>query len=272
MWGIISALLESVEFRSTILVRLLHRHEDTKRGFYIHVPKTAGTTVTRSLESRDDWHVWTTALQDPILTPLDELLCHAHVAAKRLAGGLDRFWCVGHTSLARWQDLELLNDDAIVFATTRHPFELYVSMANYAVGHIAREPLHRLSLRWASWLYAETAIEDASLKSLAAAMLTSEGFTAENADVYVRYLGGFSATAVSTFHRVRGTGCSLVPVAELPAFLESLGVDASRLGTLNASGRNALRVTDLGANQLGHLTDRLAAEDLKYWALEQYFC
>lgn len=271
MWGVISALLESFEFRGTILARLLHRYEDVQRGFYIHVPKTAGTSVTASLEGREDWHVWTTASQDPVLTPLDELLVEVHAAASRLEEGLDRFWCVGHTALSRWDDLQLLNDDSIVFTTTRHPFDLYVSMANYAVGHIQREPLHRLSLRWASWLHAADPVVEPTEKSLAAAMLTSEGFAVENANVFVRYLGGPSATAAAAFRRVHRLGCKLVPLEDLSTFLDDIGASGKDLRRLNASGKGALRVADLNVAQLDHLTDRLAGEDLKYWSLEDYF-
>lgn len=258
-------LLDSVEFRETILGRVLGLYPQVRRGFFVHVPKTAGTSVTLCLESIEGGYVWWSGWQDPLLTTSADLVGYLDKARARLeSGDVQTFWTTGHNSLRDLRRTGLLVPGAQVFSVVRHPVEVVVSQCNYMVSEILARPLAPLHLRWASWLSETQPSHDVEDRAAAARrMLHAPHFGAHYKDVTCHYLGGGSAA--EALSSVRAARCRLVQLPQLQQYLAELGATAV-LAELNVSPRGRLLVEDLDFSDLTRVLDHLVPEDLKFWS------
>jgi hypothetical protein len=259
---VIQDLVHSEEFREELPVRLARAFPDTPRGFFIHVPKTAGQSIAECLRARLDWVVWGSSMQDPRLVSVPHLLRQTAQAHAQLTAGAQRIWFAGHTYLSRWLARGLVDERSIAFSVTRDPVELYASQASYMVRWIQSHPLNPVSLRWAGWLSDCGLGPDEDVTAAAAAILRSDAFSYEYSNVFCRYLGDGATDAWEALSAVRRARCHVVRLIDVPTFLPRIGA-ADPPPWLNASPPGYLTATSLTEEDRFYVIDRLAAEDLK---------
>jgi hypothetical protein len=265
---LVSDLIGSAEFRATLVGRLLQRHESIRRGFFVHVPKTGGTSIESALASRSDWFIINAgALQDPRETTDAGLLLWLRSAHDALLAGQRMAWVVGHAPLAQWTSTHAIRDCDIAFTSLRHPLEVCTSSANYIVRKIVEAPLEPTSLAWSQWLLEADVAPGASTSEIAHRLLfKSVGFQREVANGYARFLGREQSSGIDAFLHTLEAGCTIVPLNDMQVFLGQLGVESS-LGRLNTSGPGSLQFKDLDRTDLAMLTERFAEEDLLFYGL-----
>lgn len=264
---VIKDMLESDELREQVTQRILRRHAEVRRGFYIHVPKTAGTSVKAALQSREDWVSLDTAwLRDRKEMPLDRMLGRLSRLHGKLSNGVEMLWLSGHTALCEYTTAGMIRPNDLVFGTIRNPLELYVSEANYIVRKIVQHPLQPTSLLRSQWLTEAALGPDADLSTAARALLFgSEGFRVEMQNIMTRFFAPPNDPhALNAYSHAFAWHCDLVPSDEVGAYLTALGVRED-LSRLNVSTEDQLTWQDLTREERVAIVDRFAIQDMVFW-------
>lgn len=133
----LSMTLLSVEFRQSIMSRLLRAYPEKGRDIFIHVPKCAGTDLIMNLGSR--------GLPLPRLLEVGGWLStddffQTVAGFVRQLPDHDRIFVYGHMELGGYvYDAGIRSQDRI-FTVIREPLDLMLSQANYAIGRLRQDP------------------------------------------------------------------------------------------------------------------------------------
>lgn len=140
-------LLNSREFRKDILAQFLNAFPDKKRIIFVHIPKCAGSDLTRILAQRHLVVSGTMGYQTKFLG--DKLFAYLH----------DVMTCMpfvreivirGHVPLHYYIDRKLIRESDQIFTVIRDPVDRIISAVNFQVKLFLRDPLGKAAetKRW----------------------------------------------------------------------------------------------------------------------------
>jgi hypothetical protein len=132
MASLLAMFLLGGEFRARLAGYVATITPGVRRVWHVHIPKTAGTTFTRTFEEAGWAVVNATDLSDPDYTFHDMALV---LNLSRLRRGV---LFTGHQSLGRVAPLMLPFDVVLTFL--RHPLDRAISYFNYMLTRLAEDP------------------------------------------------------------------------------------------------------------------------------------
>lgn len=197
------AAISSEEYQRRLGEHLLRAYPEKKRIFFVHIPKTAGTSLGTHLIAR--YPSINTNLIDPELTrsPEDIYLFLKHIALELATS--DTIFISGHTHLGtfqRWDGNGIrFHDD--VFTVVREPLAQLISQINYVLTRIFsdEDPVRPDTAGWRR----EFGVTDVGksqrpteVKALASRILHHTGVVVPN--IIATFLGGgkFEQSIVQT--------------------------------------------------------------------------
>jgi hypothetical protein len=169
-WECISELLVSDEFMLTQDVELQKAFPGLSREFFLHVPKSGGSTIFHAFESDPRFcplhvfHGYDNGWFHDRLDYLRSTLLRLHHPAAQYV------FTYGHPPAMRIVDNRLKRGWDNVFTTLREPIDTCVSWINYVLTLIAKDPRHPDVVAWRAKLempQAEAAIDRVTATSLA---------------------------------------------------------------------------------------------------------
>jgi hypothetical protein len=129
-------LLMSAAFQREVATLLLNAFPEKRRLLFVHIPKCAGSDLSRHLMTRypsidQRWmeERWTS--KDALFTALHDLI--------QAVPSYDRIFVRGHIPLDWYLDRGLVRPIDRLFTIMRHPVEIAVSQANYVMMRIAED-------------------------------------------------------------------------------------------------------------------------------------
>ena len=121
-------LVTSQKFQEAVVGRYLRSYEEKARVIFVHIPKCAGSDLTRHLKGVYPSLEYT--LGDSAWTSPSDLYERLHHLAT-LSGFYDRIFVSGHVSLGDYLNQGLIRPFDQVFTIVRDPIDIALSHANY---------------------------------------------------------------------------------------------------------------------------------------------
>jgi hypothetical protein len=129
--------LECEEFQQNIVRLLLNAYPEKRRLIHIHIPKCAGTHLSKRL--RVKYPGVSKDLEVKSLTPKSLLFETLHDIAISIPF-FDAILVHGHSSISCYLENQLCRPGDYVFTVVRNPVEIVVSHVNYMVTRFLRDP------------------------------------------------------------------------------------------------------------------------------------
>lgn len=129
-------LLFSDEFQRSIIPSLLHAYADKRRLLFVHIPKCAGSDLSRNLRTR--YPSLDQRVMEPEWTDKEELFKELREFVE-LTRFSDTICLRGHIGLDYYIKNELIRPSDSVFSIMRDPIEIALSAVNYVMTRIRRD-------------------------------------------------------------------------------------------------------------------------------------
>ncbi len=132
----LNELLMSAAFQQELVTLVLNAFPEKRRLLFVHIPKCAGSDLTRHLMTRypsirQRWMEQRWASKDTLFGLLRDLIPSVPL--------FDSIFVSGHTTLDWYLDRRLARPIDRLFTVVRHPIEIAVSQANYVMMRIAQD-------------------------------------------------------------------------------------------------------------------------------------
>lgn len=151
----LAASLTCDEFLNSIASQLAASYPTAPRKFFLHIPKTAGSSVKVGFDKSGNYFVWDLSFdrRDVLLGEkswgwLFQQLGFQHVLHSR------PIIIAGHVEARALLNRRVVRSFDDVFTVVRHPEEMVVSALNYAFTTIIEKPGREDAIRFGSWVEA----------------------------------------------------------------------------------------------------------------------
>ena len=273
----IEGCLLSAEFRSRIVEILNAANPSLLRTFFVHIPRTRGTSLLQSIE--DDgvlyWHdsfnhdEWLCKYCNR--TGIDPTLFLIKLLSSTLSSDNSLF-VAGHVPLADLISRKLIKAKDRVFTVVRPPKDIILSAVNYILSvasSTSSEPDARDWREWITSLGCDNLIygtfDDDSLRRL----LRSQRFAEEYRNPLTRYLSD-DGTVDGALHCISLTNCDVVLEEDVSSYLlRTLGIHTP-MGHHNGSNLSICEHTSMLRDD--PIMNDLCAEDEKLYIELQRHC
>lgn len=136
----LKTLLLSDDFRRLAVRNLLHAFPDKPRLLFVHIPKCAGTDLTRILAARH--FTISSGIENPHWFTHDALFLHLRelVLGAEFANSI---FLSGHTRLRYCVNQNLIRPGDQIFTVVRDPIDVVISAVNYRLTRLKADPTGR---------------------------------------------------------------------------------------------------------------------------------
>lgn len=268
----IAACLTCTEFRTNFLDIVTRALPDERRIFFVHIPRTAGTSVQMLLERDYGGPIWHDSYADDAwfarkLAKVDcEPLAFTIRLLAQLADPTSPLLLLGHVPLSVLLSRDLIRAGDQVFTIIRAPDAIVQSNLSYIVDVVTGDSDAPDAVDWRVWL-AEIGCTIRGSEQLSATalrrILRSERFAREYANPLTRYLaiGDQPDSVPGALNLVNGRALT---IRTLPDFLSATFGTTKALPMENQSESRAHEL--LGEDDLLFIRSELCAHDEPLWA------
>lgn len=137
-------ILQSDEFSARMPEIFMKQNPKLKREFYIHIPKTGGTTLLTNLKN-DSRYIDVPDIEYVKSHVSDRLKHIADLARAFKASKAERVFVNGHLPCSYIKDYDLKRGYDEVYALVRHPLDVAVSNINYILTQLDQDTGHPLN-------------------------------------------------------------------------------------------------------------------------------
>jgi hypothetical protein len=136
--GYFGSLLMSAGFQAGIVSNLLEAYPQHERRFFVHIPKSGGTSMAEVLQSRGCTVINATELEPTWQTGRNFIDAVAQIC-RRCADGT-KFYVVGHFRLGMIVENHLLRPGDKIWTVIRPPRDTLLSFLNYILTTLESDP------------------------------------------------------------------------------------------------------------------------------------
>lgn len=249
-------LLDSDEYQTTVVDRLLAAFPDKRRLLFVHIPKCAGSDLTMNLVDRHPGLNW--RLSQRAWYPRHKMHGYIRRLMDALAFG-DSLFVHSHVRLMRFFNNGLIRHGDPLFAVVRDPADMIISKINYILTRFAHDPdLSAPDTKdWARFLDRKqvlAAVESGKPAAIAGEIVHQPKLI--QANVLCNFLGNDDAK--SAIALCASTDIELTNIGNYERWLfERWGIAKSHRA--NAS-QKLMKLADFGEAERRHI-DAITAED-----------
>lgn len=268
----IAACLTCTEFRTNFADIVTRALPDARRIFFVHIPRTAGTSVQMLFERTDAGAVWHDSYADDVwfarkLATVDtDALAFMVRLLAQLADPSSPLLLLGHVPISVLLSRGLIRAGDEVFTLVRAPDEIVRSNVSYIVDRVTSTSQAPDASDWRLWLAEIGCALDSSNQVSASgvrAIIRSERFAREYANPLTRYLSidDRPETVPGVLNLVNGQALT---IRTLPDFLSvKFGTTAALpMENRSESGAHGLLADD----DLRFIRSELCGKDGRLWA------
>lgn len=258
--------IRSEEFRSNYAKLICNNYPNSKRYFFIHIPKTAGVTVSTILRKNPEWFCWD-------LTPgggfsgVKEDIFIQQIAKFQRSKNKD-IMLTGHVFLRQLLNEKLIRSYDQSFAVMRHPIDIFISLINYIITRIVEDPGASDSLRWSGWLLSDGVKpplrHDDNNEKLIEEIIFSKNIQKHYRNIITQFLGD-GKTFESAYENILKSNITIVDISVLNQYLyEAFHLKVGNY-TANVSNKYIKDKHSLSNNCYEYIYDKLCGIDIELY-------
>jgi hypothetical protein len=225
------------EFRERLPALIFAAFPDLERHFFVHVPRTGGTTLRRLIENQRGLLAWNEGYTQ------DEWFAHDYelfgkTGARFMLRFLAQFagpapatfFYTGHVTLGDLLARRLIRPYDKSLVVVRDPVKMILSAINYILMVARREARTPDAVQWAKWLreldpHWRSDVE--ASPELIAKLVSSERFRTDYADMMTRFLS-IDGTVEGALAAIEIAHCTVIEITRIDTYARDvLGIDTS---------------------------------------------
>lgn len=213
-------ILSSAEFSGACASFVLKALPDKEPIFFVHIPKTAGTTLKDALRASAPCLPWDGMFaQQYWLRGAYGNLGQYRFLTSHWRNHSEPLWMTGHYRLRKVISDGTFKSGHRGFTVFRHPLDIVISQLNYMATCLRRTPERRDSVKWRAQIQGVSTEFDPNNPIIngviADRIVRSDFFRMDYGNIMSNYLGEEDLSLSSVIRNVRATGLDIVQIGEL---------------------------------------------------------